>query len=94
MYFYSYTTFEGWQYLSCSAMLGYFPSKHRPMNLLIHTSLLWFIGYLYSALVVGIGAVLMFLVLTERAGATRHTRAAAEAQAAKTHKPSERITAD
>ena len=64
------------------------------MNLLIHTSLLWFVGYLYSALVVGIGAVLMFLVLTERASATRHTRAAGEAQAAKIHKPSEEIMAD
>jgi hypothetical protein len=49
------------------------------MTLSIHTALLWFVGFLYSAFLVGICAVLTFLVLTERAGATRHTRAASEA---------------
>jgi hypothetical protein len=51
------------------------------MTFSIHTALLWFVGFLYTAFIVGMCAVFTFLVLTERAGATRHTRAANEAQA-------------
>jgi hypothetical protein len=63
------------------------------MKFSIHTELLWFAGFLYLALVGGICAVLTFLVLTERAGATRHSRATCEAQAAQKKDIAERARA-
>jgi len=70
-----------------------FPLENCLMNLSIHTELLWFAGFLYLALAGGICAVLTFLVLTERAGATRHTRATGEARAAEKKHIMERTSA-
>jgi hypothetical protein len=62
------------------------------MNLSIHSELLWFAGFLCLALAGGICTVLTFLVLAECAGATRHTRATCEAQAAEKKDIAERTS--